>query len=425
MSFIINPYQFSGTANLLLDTYPAIAAYSLRKLKSAYSGDVARIRRTYDNTELNVGLSGNDFDVTSAKNFNVENRLQYSEDFSSWSLTAGSVSTNATTDPLGGSTADKLTHGSAININQVLTTTSNLKYYFSCYLKKSGSVNNCDLYIYRVGTGFVTQATFNINTGSVVSETYGTGATITDAGSGWWLCTINGTHAGTSTSVGVYNSTEVYAWGGQFQAVYAGPYIQTTTTAINRGSTFVKTLYDHYGNYDLSQTTTTNQPRIQDVNTPDVVGTRSALYMDGNNYRMSVSGLSQSQPNTILMVLKNTGSGSRNALDGNTSRQSIYQDGSGNISFYAGTTQPSSTAWGTTNNHFILANFDGASSTLYADGSLLLSVNPGSNGLTDLYFGSFGAGNYWQGYIQEVIIWGSNQVANQAAIFSDLSAYYV
>lgn len=70
MSFIINSYQFaSGGASLLLDTYPAAVAYSLRKLRSSYSGSAIRVRRSSDNTEQDIGFSGNDLDASALTTF--------------------------------------------------------------------------------------------------------------------------------------------------------------------------------------------------------------------------------------------------------------------------------------------------------------------------------------------------------------------
>ena len=54
----------------LLDTYPsATAAYSLRKLRSAYSGSAIRVRRSSDNTELNIGFVSNVLDTASLLTF--------------------------------------------------------------------------------------------------------------------------------------------------------------------------------------------------------------------------------------------------------------------------------------------------------------------------------------------------------------------
>lgn len=57
-------------AALLLDTYTgATMAYSLRKLRSAYTGDAVRVRRASDGTETNIGFSGNDFDSAALTSF--------------------------------------------------------------------------------------------------------------------------------------------------------------------------------------------------------------------------------------------------------------------------------------------------------------------------------------------------------------------
>ena len=51
---------------LLLDLYPnAGAAYSLRKLRTAYSGNAIRVRRSSDNAEQNIGFVSNVLDTAS------------------------------------------------------------------------------------------------------------------------------------------------------------------------------------------------------------------------------------------------------------------------------------------------------------------------------------------------------------------------
>jgi len=55
---------------LLLDTYTdAAVAYSLRKLRTAYSGSAIRVRRSVDNAEQDIGFSGNDLDTASLLTF--------------------------------------------------------------------------------------------------------------------------------------------------------------------------------------------------------------------------------------------------------------------------------------------------------------------------------------------------------------------
>jgi len=54
----------------LLDTYSgAAAAYSLRQLRAAYSGDAIRVRRLSDNAELNIGFVSNELDTSALTTF--------------------------------------------------------------------------------------------------------------------------------------------------------------------------------------------------------------------------------------------------------------------------------------------------------------------------------------------------------------------
>lgn len=55
---------------LLLDLYPnAEAAYSFRKLRTAYTGSAIRVRRSSDNAESDIGFSGGNLDTTSLTTF--------------------------------------------------------------------------------------------------------------------------------------------------------------------------------------------------------------------------------------------------------------------------------------------------------------------------------------------------------------------
>lgn len=54
----------------LLDTYPnAAAAYSLRLLRTAYTGSTIRVRRSSDNTEQDIGFVNNELDTSSLTSF--------------------------------------------------------------------------------------------------------------------------------------------------------------------------------------------------------------------------------------------------------------------------------------------------------------------------------------------------------------------
>jgi PKD repeat protein len=65
------PNYITVNATPLLDSYPsATVAYGMRRLRSAYTGSCIRVRRSSDNTELNIGFdSNNNLDQTSLTSF--------------------------------------------------------------------------------------------------------------------------------------------------------------------------------------------------------------------------------------------------------------------------------------------------------------------------------------------------------------------
>jgi len=69
--FLINPYIYSGGgSSYLLDTYgSSVVAYSLRKVESTYSGNIIRVRRSSDDTEQDIGLSGDLLDTSALTTF--------------------------------------------------------------------------------------------------------------------------------------------------------------------------------------------------------------------------------------------------------------------------------------------------------------------------------------------------------------------
>ena len=61
--------QIGQYAYLLDDYSGAAAAYSLRKLRTAYTGSAIRVRRASDNTEQNIGFVNNQLDTSSLTSF--------------------------------------------------------------------------------------------------------------------------------------------------------------------------------------------------------------------------------------------------------------------------------------------------------------------------------------------------------------------
>ena len=72
-SMFLNRFDSTGVTPppaLLLDTYPnAAVAYSLRKLRTAYTGAAIRVRRSSDNAEQDINFVGANLDTTALLTF--------------------------------------------------------------------------------------------------------------------------------------------------------------------------------------------------------------------------------------------------------------------------------------------------------------------------------------------------------------------
>lgn len=70
---VVNPYRFAaggGGGSLLLDVVTgATAAYSLRLLRTGYTGSAIRVRRSSDNAEQDIGFSSGDLDTSALSTF--------------------------------------------------------------------------------------------------------------------------------------------------------------------------------------------------------------------------------------------------------------------------------------------------------------------------------------------------------------------
>ena len=120
------------------------------------------------------------------------NLLTYTESFdaAAWAKSRCTITANATTDPLGGSAADKLTPTATGNTHSaqqlpVESSTASTVYYTSVYAKAAGY----DWLAIGVGRkdSTITTAWFDLANGVVGSAAVG-GHYMEDAGNGWWRC---------------------------------------------------------------------------------------------------------------------------------------------------------------------------------------------------------------------------------------------
>lgn len=194
----------------------------------------------------------------------VTNLLTYSEQFDNadWANYRASVIANATIDPNGNRTADKLVESTdASNIHHVqqesLTVTTATNYTFSVYAK-AGTRKFIRL---RETDGITGGAYFNLESGAIGSIA-GTGdplPTIEHVGDGWYRCSLTFTSSGTSSTPRILlaesdggesytgdGESYVYIWGAQLtESAKPLPYVQTTTaSASNTFSESVRIEYD-------------------------------------------------------------------------------------------------------------------------------------------------------------------------------------
>lgn len=112
------------------------------------------------------------------------------------------------------------------------------------------------------------------------------------------------------------------------------------------------------------------------------------------------------QPNWIFIVFKSANEG--RIIDGDTSGRHILDGTAGAWRYYAGTSQSGGTD-DTTTWHYNTGNFNGASSYLRVNGSVVTSANPGSNTFDGIYIGSDNSeAGLWSGDMAEVLVYNAN-----------------
>ena len=280
-----------------------------------------------------------------------------------WSQTNITL-TGSQTDPFGGTTASLFNDGTVNGqhyINQFLSLSSNV-YTFSVYAK-SGTTNYVGLFGSVAGQG----AFFNLNTGAFSANLVGapTAYSITNAGNGWYRCSITITTS--SSNFYVYMSEDgtnfsftgtsktIYVAAPQLEVgTYVNTYIPTTTTAI-------------YGTPTLSFS--------------GVAGL--GLQSDGSLYVSPAgTGAIQAQATTSSTVGGNARGA--NAVDWQTSRSAASQVASGQYSNILGGIANTSVSYGS-----VLVG----GSTNYSSGTVAFLGGGGSNTTGGNYSSLVGGGS--------------------------------
>jgi hypothetical protein len=188
-----------------------------------------------------------------------------SEDFSNgWGLVRTSLAINTATSPSGSMTADKVNQitgqTNSGGITKITSLQQGSKYTWTVFAKKEekGFIRLSEK---MTTSGVITSSWFNLVNGTTGTINAGHTATITNAGNGWYKCSITFTAnevvndpliivflSDIDNSTTVVDSGGVYLWGAQLeQGAYSTSYIPTTTSTVTR-NVDIMTLNNIYTN---------------------------------------------------------------------------------------------------------------------------------------------------------------------------------
>jgi hypothetical protein len=458
-----------GGSTLLLDAYSNIApSFSLRKLRTAYTGSAIRVRRSSDNAEQDIGFVNNQLDTGSLSSFaGSQNLILYSEQFDqpTWQKSNVTVTSNQGIAPDGTTTADKAVpanNSNTKNIYQSFSPASTST--ISIYAKASGY----NYIILTIGQFSRYSITVDLTNGNItqtrtIGSPTGTAQSVASVGNGWYRISVTMDVGGTSYLIfcpsPVSNPTQdasfadmttagngtdgVLVWGAQVNYGFATTEGYQLTTTSTTGGGFVTKWYDQSGNNkDAVQTTSTSQPRIlyNYYFSGSFIG--NAISFDGTDDKLTtqyditapfsafnvqriVSTPNNTNGSSFIGNLQNGGN-----YDGLNLSLTTNNSYSANTSLRIGGTGYSTTPVTVNRNRFLQSTFleSNSLSTYTNGGSLSTLSNSYSSHDTKVSFGAARTDEN-SAYMRpfhghEVIFFSANQTSNRNSIESNINTSY-
>lgn len=438
--------------SLLLDTYTnAAVAYSLRKLRTAYTGSAIRVRRSVDNAEQDIGFSGNDLDTQTMLDFVGYNIWTYSEEFnnavwvkSNLNTTGTPAYVNVETAPDSTLTGDKVIENTASDLHGFFRLSPTLvigtTYNLSVYLKQG---ERTKVRILSSVAAANQRCDVDLTNGTISNNTFANTPVVTSEANGWYRFSISITATVTTTSdffvLRLFNASNAitytgdgtsgaYIWGFQLsQTSTVKTYQKTVATAGGNG--FVTTWYDQSTNANNStQATAANQAQIV---------LNGNLRLDPNNNKVSTQWTTDTYTigtnitiaqNFLMFAVVNRAAtnGVIHPLGSTSASPFIFRWGStGNIDSQITTGTVSHATADTTIGDYVISALRDSSNVVKAWKNTNALSTGTSTGLaaTITRFGT-AAGTNSTGWFQELIYWNTDLESSRSAIETAINTYY-
>jgi hypothetical protein len=202
-------------------------------------------------------------------------------------------------------------------------------------------------------------------------------------------------------------------------------------TFVGSGSGFVDTFYDQSGSgLNATQTTLADQPRIVLSGANDTLNSHVAMRFTGGTMALSTpSTINQPEPVTICILTKrSSGIVSHHITDGvfGSPRMLIGEGAANAYQFYSGGTPSEGGLQNTTDTRTIIGVFSTPSSSLYVEGTAVISgASIGSDGFGSQWVGAGSAQLAMDGWLGEYLVFfAALGSSDRTKIRSDWQSYW-
>jgi hypothetical protein len=211
---------------------------------------------------------------------------------------------------------------------------------------------------------------------------------------------------------------------------FVGEDLDTATllTHCGSGNGTVSKWYDQSGNArNATQTTVANQPQIVSSGSVNTQNGNPSVKFDGTDDYF-VSNANYTQPFTYFILSKsNSTATDRAMIDGSSGSNFVqlkYYSLTNKFILFAGTILQGETFNVNQNLHFAL--YDSSNSEIGLNNNTEIIGNAGVNNPTAITIGSrlAGSGQFWDGNIQEIVLYPSDQSSNRTGISDNINDFY-